>query len=85
MSAREPFKHRLKHALESESIPVALGRALGTFRDRRAAVFAEGEFSGVQEQLHALKADAIDRLPELVERFTAEATKAGAVVHQAAT
>lgn len=82
---REPFKHRLKHALASESIPVALGRALATFRDRRAAVFAEGEFPRVQEQLRALKADALDRLPELVEQFTAEAERAGAVVHQAAT
>src|SRR3712207_6487010 len=82
---REPFKQRLKHALESETIPVALGRALGTFRDRRAAVFMEGEFPAVQERLHALKADAIDRLPELVARFTEEAERAGAVVHQAAT
>jgi L-lactate dehydrogenase complex protein LldF len=82
---REPFKRRLKHALASESIPVALGRGLGTFRDRRAAVFAEGEFPRVQEELHALKADALDRLPELVAQFTAEAERAGAVVHQAAT
>jgi L-lactate utilization protein LutB len=82
---REPFKQRLKHALASESIPVALGRALGTFRDRRSAVFAEGEFPLVQERLRALKQDALDHLPELVERFTEEATRAGAVVHQAAT
>jgi L-lactate dehydrogenase complex protein LldF len=85
MSTREPFKRRLKHALASESIPVALGRALGTFRDRRAAVFDEGEFERVQAELRVLKADALDRLPELVERFTEEATRAGAVVHQAPT
>jgi L-lactate dehydrogenase complex protein LldF len=85
VSGREPFKRRLKHALASESVPVALGRALGAFRDRREAVFAEGEFPRVQEELRALKLDALERLPELVDRFTEEATRAGAVVHQAAT
>src|SRR5262249_5829637 len=49
------------------------------------AVFAPGEFPKVQAQLSALKHDAIDHLPELVERFVEEATRAGAVVHQAAT
>src|SRR5215208_87132 len=82
---REPFKQRLKHAVESETIPVALGRALGAFRDRRAAVFAEGEFPRVQAELRALKQEALDSLPELVARFTEEATRAGAVVHQATT
>jgi L-lactate dehydrogenase complex protein LldF len=85
MSAREPFKQRLKHTLANEDIPVALRRGLGALRDRRNALFEPGEFAAVQEQIHALKADAIDRLPELVARFKESAEKAGATVHMPAT
>jgi len=82
---REPFKQRLKQAVQSETIPVALARALGTFRERRNAVFAPGEFARVQATLGAIKRAAIDHLPELVAQFTEEATRAGVIVHQAAT
>lgn len=83
--SRQPFKKRLHRALKNKSTPVALGRALGTFRERRNAVWGEGEFPIVQEQLRALKQDSLNRLPELVDQFTEEATRAGAIVHQAHT
>ena len=82
---REPFKRRLRQTLANADVPVALRRGLGTLKARRDTRFAPGEFPGVQRRLRALKADAIERLPELVARFTEEAEAVGAVVHQAAT
>jgi len=80
-----PFRERLDAALASESLPVALDRSLGLFRKRRLAAFADDEFPRIQRELHRLKADAISRLPELVEQFTREAESVGTVVHHAAT
>jgi L-lactate dehydrogenase complex protein LldF len=85
MSGREPFKQRLKQSLAREEIPVALRRGLGTLLDRRNLRFEPGEFEGIQRDLGAMKAAAIDNLPELVERFTAEAEAVGTKVHQAKT
>jgi iron-sulfur cluster protein len=85
MSSREPFKQRLKHSLESEGIPIALRRGLGALRDRRNALFTSEEFHAIQDDLGAMKADAIERLPELVDQFTTEAERVGTKVHRAAT
>ena len=85
MSSREPFEQRLKHTLADEDIPVALRRGLGALKERRDTRFAPGEFPQVQERLGLMKAAAIDRLPELVAQFTAEAEHVGAQVHMATT
>ena len=85
MSDREPFKKRLKHSLDSDDIPVALRRGLGTLLERRNQRFAPGEFAGVQQRLSALKEGALARLPELVDQFTREAEAVGTRVHLAET
>ena len=86
MSGRiPPFRERLDAALASESLPIALDRSLGVFRERRLAAFANDDFSAIQKELYALKADAIERLPELIEQFVREAEAVGTVVHRAAT
>ncbi|MHB8578206.1 MAG: LUD domain-containing protein, partial [Dehalococcoidia bacterium] len=81
--ARAPFKDRLKHALASETLPVALGRTLGNLRRRRDAAFEEVDFTALQADVTRRKTAALDRLPELVRQFTDEAQKAGATVHYA--
>jgi iron-sulfur cluster protein len=83
MSAIPPFAVRLEEGLESKTIPVALGRAMGLFRQRREAAFQGEDFAEIQKRLYALKAEAIERLPELVERFKLEAEAVGTRVHQA--
>src|SRR5579884_2757688 len=86
MSGRiPPFKERLEAALASESLPIALDRSLGLFRQRRLAAFANDDFRAIQRKLYRLKASAIERLPELVEQFTREAEQVGVVVHRSAT
>ncbi len=85
MAGRQPFKQRLKHSLENPDIPIALRRGLSTLLERRNALFAPDEFATVQRDIGEIKRAAIARLPELVEQFTAEATRVGAQVHLAAT
>ena len=85
MSAREPFKKRLKQTLDNDDIPVALRRGLSALKERRDTRFAPEAFAQVQERLGAMKAEAIERLPQLVEQFTAEAQAVGAQVHMAGT
>ncbi len=82
--ARAPFRQRLKEALASETLPVALDRSLRVFRERRAAAFREADWQTLRASATRVRQDAIDRLPELVEQFTYEAERAGAVVHLAA-
>jgi L-lactate dehydrogenase complex protein LldF len=77
------FTQRLDQALNSPDLETALNRALPNFREKRAAAFEDGSFSERQRRLAELKRQSVERLPELVERFTAEATKVGCVVHQA--
>ncbi|MBI2886587.1 MAG: LUD domain-containing protein [Chloroflexi bacterium] len=78
-----PFKQRLRQALDSPNLEVALERALTRFRELRAASFAPGEFQERRRDLARRKTDFVQRLPELVERFKAEAEAVGAVVHLA--
>jgi len=46
--ARAPFKQRLKEALASETLPIALERTLSSFRERRAAAFREADFDALR-------------------------------------
>lgn len=79
-----PFKQRLKHALESDTLELALDRALTAFRERRAAAFEPGEFQQLRADLKRRKNAALENLPALVEQFTKAAEGVGAVVHLAA-
>ena len=77
------FKKRLKTALGSDDLEVALDRALPALRDRRNERFAGEDFQVRQSALADIRARAVDRLPELIERFTSEAESAGCRVHLA--
>lgn len=86
MAARsKEFQRRLDAALDDPNLATALHRALSTFRVRRDAAFAGLDFDAMRADLHQRKADAIERLPELIEQFTQQAEAVGAVVHLART
>ena len=76
-----PFKERLREALESESLPVALGRSLPQLSERRDAAFRARDFKGGQADLGGRRRAALERMPELVEEFTTAAEAVGTVVH----
>ncbi len=79
------FQRRLDAAIDDPNLATALHRALSTFRDRRAVAFADLDFEAMRSDMHRRKADAIARLPELIEQFTQQAEAIGAVVHLART
>src|SRR5688500_278773 len=79
------FKRRVSNAVADESLRTALGRALPEFGRRRVAACSDQDFTLRRQRVRAIKAGAIEQLPELVDRFTREAEAVGAVVHRAET
>ncbi len=84
-STHANFQTRLNAALKSPELETALTRALPRLRDGRIARLEGTNFPERQRRLAEIKARCIERLPELVEQFTEEATRVGCVVHRAAT
>ncbi|CAN5762760.1 LUD domain-containing protein [soil metagenome] len=72
-------------AVADTHLATALTRSLPEFNRRRTRAFAGGDFQEKRRRVSTLKRDAIERLPELVQRFTEEAEAVGAVVHLAET
>ncbi len=76
-----PFKKRLQDALESDSLPMALGRVLPLLDGRRREAFDGRDFPAEQARLAAIRKRDVADGPRLLEQFTAVAEKAGMVVH----
>lgn len=80
------FKDRLNWAMSSPTLAQALDSAVTVRRQRRDAAFTDiEEFAHLQKELKSCKQAAIEKLPELIDQFTTEAEKAGAIVHFADT
>ncbi len=75
------FRSRLREALASTSLPIALGRTLPKLNERRDAAFESHDFEQVQSDLRTRRRAAIDDLPELLQRFREAAEAVGTVVH----
>ena len=76
-----PFKQRLRDALESDSLPMALGRVLPLLDGRRREAFDGRDFPAEQARLAAIRKRDVADGPRILEQFTAVAEKAGMVVH----
>ncbi len=81
---RPPFEQRLRRALASPDLPIALERSLSRLREQRARALSEVDYAALRADLTDRRRNAVDRLPELVARFTEVANAAGARVHYAA-
>jgi iron-sulfur cluster protein len=79
------FHEQLDEAVADASLATALGRALPEFKRRRERAFSDQDFPGMRHTVAALKQDAIERLPELVQQFKVQAEAVGTVVHLAET
>ena len=77
------FRARVDAAVSDTHLRTALTRALPEFGRRRARAFADQNFEQRRRRVRDIKLDALANLPELVERFQAEAEAVGAVVHYA--
>jgi L-lactate dehydrogenase complex protein LldF len=84
IAAARPFPAAARTALADRQLRANLGRATGTIRGKRAGAVAEvPDWEELREAGRALKDDVLARLPELLVRFEAAATAAGAGVHWA--
>ena len=72
-ASKTEFRRRLDKALASETLRVALGRALPELIERRNARMQEIDWVRLRDDLTTRKRAAIDDLPALVQRFTEEA------------
>ena len=81
--SRRDFKHAVRQAACNPQLALALERATSVFAAQRAKVYAGVDFKAVQAEIGAIKAQAIESLPDLLAQFKEEATKAGATVHEA--
>ena len=92
-SEDQPFDTRLEHALADQHMHAALERFAPSWRDSRAGVFAYEEhefgpdysFQHMRSALRQAKDYAIEHQPELLARFKALASAAGAIVYEAST
>jgi iron-sulfur cluster protein len=82
-ASKTEFNRRLRRALSSKRLATALDRALTTLGERRDTAIAQVEWRELRDDLTDRRRAAIDRLPELVERFTREAEAVGARVYRA--
>ena len=83
-TSKPDFQRKLDRALSSPKLATALGRALPTFREKRATRMNEIDWPALRADLTRRKQAAIEDLPALIERFTEEAEAVGTKVYRAA-
>ena len=74
---------RVHKALTDENLQTALTRLLGLIKFVRQIAFAGLDFDSLSHEIRRIKENSIANLPQLVEQFKLQATKAGAVVYEA--
>jgi len=77
-------RRRTKKALKDVSLQVALGRASSQHSSKHLQASREIPWEEVKQKARAVREKNVGRLPELIERFSREAEKAGARVYRAA-
>ncbi len=78
------FRANAAKALQDDALRAAMRNAADTFGARRtSAISTLPDFEALREKASSVRMEVLNNLPRYVERFTANATKAGAVVHRA--
>ena len=83
MFSRLRTRRRANKALKDVNLQIALGRASGQHSNKYLQTSREIPWEEYKQQARAIREKNIGRLPELIERFSREAEKAGARVHRA--
>jgi L-lactate dehydrogenase complex protein LldF len=79
--SRRHFSRRVNRALDDPSLQKALVQAMTGLRARRNAAFEDFDFEKGRADLKRRRQANLDRLPELLERFTARLEAVGGKVH----
>ena len=85
MLSRLKLKKKVRRALKDVHLQKALGRASTLHNKKYLETSAEVPWEEYKKKARAIREKNIGRLPELIERFSREATKAGVTVHRAST
>lgn len=84
LRGEEAFPRAAAGELRNEQLRRNLGRATGTIRAKRLAVTGElPDWEELRDAGAALKTDALNRLPELLEELERKVTERGGTVHWA--
>lgn len=78
------FSTNAASAIKDGALRKAMRNATDTFGAKRTVAMESVDFDALREKASAIRMEVLDNLPAYIERFTAQATKAGASVHQAA-
>ena len=80
----KPYPEAARVALNDPQLRRNLGKATGAIREKRLRVVAElPDWQALRDAGAAIKTDAMNRLPELLEQLEVSVTKAGGQVHWA--
>lgn len=85
MTRQEAFRRRAAAALANSRIRENLGRFATAYRAARENALAVLDYEAERARLRRMKADAVERLPELAEQFVEAAGRVGAHVMRART
>jgi L-lactate dehydrogenase complex protein LldF len=78
------FRTNAADAIADNDLRKAMRQATDTFGTRRSVAMESVEFDALREKASAVRMEVLDNLQTYLERFTTQATKAGATVHRAA-
>ena len=85
MFPRRKQKREIKKALQNENLQKALERASLHHFKKYNTTKDEIPWEEYKKKAKSIREDCVKRLPQLIQKFTEEATKAGAHVYQALT
>lgn len=78
------FRTNAVSAIKDGALRKAMRQATDTFGSKRTSAMESVDFTVLREKASAIRMEVLDNLPAYIERFTTQATKAGASVHRAA-
>ncbi len=85
MFSRLRKKKKIKRSLKDLNLQKALGRASSEHYQKYQKTIQEIPWEDIKKRAQAIREKNVGRLPELIQRFSQEAEKAGASVYRAAT
>lgn len=78
------FRTNAANAIKDGALRKAMRNATDTFGTKRTVAMEAIDFSALREKASAIRMEVLDNLPDYLERFTVQASRAGATVHRAA-
>lgn len=78
-----PFRRNAVEALNNSTLRAAMRNAAETFSMKRGQAVASTPLEEWREVASAVRLQALDNLPDYLDQFSRNATRAGAVVHRA--